>query len=65
MRQTAEGRLEDQGRALIVQVGGDTMHGLALLLDGGTPSRPSTLDLLWTVRRRLTMFFLPSLTHEA
>ena len=49
MRQTAEGRLEDQGRALIVQVGGDTMHGLAMLLDGSTPTRPSTLDLLWTV----------------
>ena len=51
MRQTADGKLEDQGRALIVQVGGDTMQGLAMLLDGASPQRPLTLDLLWTVRR--------------
>ena len=50
MRQTATGLLEDQGRALIVQVGGDTMAGLAMMLDGKTPQRPLTLDLLWTVR---------------
>ncbi len=52
MRQTADGHLEDQGRALIVQVGGDTMAGLAMSLDGTAPHRPLTLDLLWTVRRR-------------
>jgi len=51
MRQTADGHLEDHGRALIVQVGGDTMAGLAMQLDGTTPHRPLTLDLLWTVRQ--------------
>ena len=36
-------------RALVLHLGGDTLHGLAELLQGVSSYRPMALDLLWQV----------------
>ena len=51
MRQDAGGQLADRSRALVLVVGGDSLTALALQLEGRPSPRPTTLDLLWTVRR--------------
>lgn len=45
-------------RALVLHVGGDTLHALAQLLQGVSSYRPMALDLLWQVRQ-------PSLVQPA
>lgn len=38
-------------RALVLYVGGDTLHALSQLLQGVSSARPMALDLLWQVIR--------------
>ncbi|KFM27981.1 hypothetical protein F751_0667 [Auxenochlorella protothecoides] len=44
--------IEDTERGLILAVGGDTLSGIALLMQGRDGERPLCLDLLWTVLQR-------------
>lgn len=44
--------IEDTERGLILAVGGDTLSGIALLMQGRDGERPLCLDLLWTMLQR-------------
>jgi hypothetical protein len=57
-KQQQEDRPGAKPRALVLHVGGDTLHALAQLLQGVSSYRPMALDLLWQVRR-------PSLVQPA
>lgn len=48
-KQQAEDQPGAKPRALVLHVGGDTLHALALLLQGIASNRPMALDLLWQV----------------
>lgn len=51
MREGPRG-IEDAERGLVLAVGGDTLSGIALLMQGKEGERPLSLDLLWTVLQR-------------
>jgi hypothetical protein len=48
-KQQQEDRSGAKPRALVLHVGGDTLHALAQLLQGVSSYRPMALDLLWQV----------------
>lgn len=48
-KQQQEDRPGAKPRALVLHVGGDTLHALAQLLQGVSSYRPMALDLLWQV----------------
>ena len=48
-KQQEDDRIGAKPRALVLHVGGDTLHALAQLLQGISSNRPMALDLLWQV----------------
>jgi hypothetical protein len=45
-------------RALVLGVGGDTLMGIASLVEDQPGSRPMALDLLWQVQCSRTLFII-------
>ena len=52
MRKAEDGAIEDGERALVLAVGGDTLQGVAMLMQGQASERPLSLDLLWAILER-------------